>query len=435
MAEQLFASPNASASLVAGANITLSSGGGNITIIGGVNSGATTFVAGVSTDGNTAGTTGVVNNQIEFVGGTNVTLSQSTNGQSATISIVGPVDAQSIGMSNLGNTDGTTGVASGSNFRYVFAGGNNITLSQSLNGSSGTLTIIAPTDVDPTPAELIKVVASDNVSGTLTQFYAMADHQHRGVFSAGVSTGGNTVGNTAVLPGQLVLAGGTNITLSMATDATNGMTVSVVGHTDGTLDMWMPVDYGGNTSNRQIGQSTVKVFPAILEHFGSFSQADLYATVALTTNPLTSISGTLSMYLGVYTRNVSSLSRASSGSVSYTWQNTGSASASLLTGMRHISVPINLSMIPGNYWVGMLSMTASAGANGLSMSNYGNVVAPAWVNDFAASQNASHQFMPGMGEYSAATASLPTVIAFSEIVGSQTGTIVPAIDFLNFNFT
>lgn len=434
MAEQIFVSPNGSASLVAGANITLSSGSGNITIIGGVNSGATTFLAGVSTDGNTAGSTGAVNNLIEFVGGTNITLSQSTNGQSATISIIGPVDGQSIGMSNLGNSDGTSGVASGSNFRYLIVGGSNITLSQSLNGSSGTLTIIGPTDVDPLPAELILPVASDNASGTLTQFYAMADHQHRGVFSAGVSTMGNTSGDIAVLPGQLVLQGGTNITLAMSTDATNGMTVAIHAPSEGTLEQWMPVDYGGNTSFRQIGQSTLKIFPGILEHFGSFSQADLYASIALTTNPLTSVSGTLSMHLGVYTRNADSLSLASSGSVSYTWQNTGNASASLLTGMRHISVPIGLSMLPGNYWIGLLSKTASAGANALAISNYGAVVAPAWVNDFPASQNATHQFMPGMGEYSAATANLPTAVAFSEIVGSNTRTIAPAIDFLNFNF-
>lgn len=48
----------------------------------------------------------------------------------------------SIGMSDLGNSAGTSGIVSGSNVQYLFAGGNNITLSQSLNGRSGSLSII-----------------------------------------------------------------------------------------------------------------------------------------------------------------------------------------------------------------------------------------------------------------------------------------------------
>jgi hypothetical protein len=46
-------------------------------------------------------------------------------------------------MSNLGNSVGTSGVISGSGLQFAWAGGNNVTLSQSLNGSSGTITISA----------------------------------------------------------------------------------------------------------------------------------------------------------------------------------------------------------------------------------------------------------------------------------------------------
>jgi hypothetical protein len=42
---------------------------------------------GISTLGNTSGTSGLVSNQMVFVGGNNVTLSQSINGQSATLTI------------------------------------------------------------------------------------------------------------------------------------------------------------------------------------------------------------------------------------------------------------------------------------------------------------------------------------------------------------
>lgn len=53
------------------------------------------------------------------------------------------VESQSLGISNLGNTSGTSGIASGAQVRMLFAGGNNVTLSQSLNGASGTITISA----------------------------------------------------------------------------------------------------------------------------------------------------------------------------------------------------------------------------------------------------------------------------------------------------
>lgn len=283
MAEVVYNFPNASAQLVAGANITLSSGAGNITVIGGVNTGATTFVAGVSTDGNTAGTTGVVNNRLVLVGGSNISLSQSTNGQSATVTLNGATYSQSMGVSNLGNTDGTTGLASAANVQYVFVGGSNITLSQSLNVGSGggTVTINGPsvsigsqslgvlsdgntdgttgyasgdaiqyqlvggtnitlsqsvdgvsgtvTIIGMLPGELIQPVSSANYSGSITRFYAAMDHIHRGVYSAGVSTLGNTFGLTGVLPGQIVFVGTNGISLSQSTNASNEMTVSIVG--------------------------------------------------------------------------------------------------------------------------------------------------------------------------------------------------------------
>jgi len=47
--------------------------------------------AGISTQGNTSGTTGLVSNQILFVGTNGITLSQSVNGESATLTIYGAV--------------------------------------------------------------------------------------------------------------------------------------------------------------------------------------------------------------------------------------------------------------------------------------------------------------------------------------------------------
>lgn len=154
------------------------------------------------------------------------------------------VESNTLGMSNLGNTSGTSGVVSGGQIRYLFAGGNNITLSQSLNGVSGTVTISAfNQSVQPLSFSLTGNTASDTtvtgnniiISGgaNVTVF---ATNNSIGIsaapgggagFSAGVS-GGNTAGDTGATGTRVVFAGGNNVTLSQATDA-NGATITVSG--------------------------------------------------------------------------------------------------------------------------------------------------------------------------------------------------------------
>lgn len=157
---------------------------------GGGGPGGGSFSAGVSTGGNTAGTTGTVSNQILLVGSNNITLSQSSAAGGATVSIIGGAGGAGFsgGVSNLGNTAGSTGVTG---TRLVLAGTNMVSLSQSTDANGGTVSINATQTV-----------------------------QTQGVLSIGVSTGGNTAGNTTVNTGsRLVLSGQANITLSQATAA------------------------------------------------------------------------------------------------------------------------------------------------------------------------------------------------------------------------
>ena len=130
-----------------GANITLSessaAGGATVSIIGGAGA---AFSGGVSTNGNTDGTTGTVGNGILFVGGTNITLSQSTAAGGATITINAPPSVLPPapfegGVSNLGNTLGDTGTVTS---QIVFAGGSNITLSQVTGAGGATITVLGP---------------------------------------------------------------------------------------------------------------------------------------------------------------------------------------------------------------------------------------------------------------------------------------------------
>ena len=95
-----------------------------------------------SLSGNTSGVSNVSGTDIILQGGSNITLSGNSN----TIIILGqPASPNTIGISTLSASSGTSGVVSGAGAQYVFAGGNNITLSQSLNADSATITVIGPT--------------------------------------------------------------------------------------------------------------------------------------------------------------------------------------------------------------------------------------------------------------------------------------------------
>lgn len=202
-----------------GAGIASIGNSGGEVIISVPSGGGAAFSAGVSTGGNTAGSTGVTGTRLVLAGGNNITLSQSTdaNGGTVTVSAFNQSSvAQSIGVSNLGNTSGTTDVRTGAALQIVFAGGNNITLSQSAFGNTA---------------------ASITISGP-------------NMFNAGVSTGGNTAGNTGTRSDQLVLVGSNNITLSQTTGA-GGATVSIVGPTQSNQQMTLFAT--GNTTLSSTG--------------------------------------------------------------------------------------------------------------------------------------------------------------------------------------
>lgn len=250
-----------------GLTLTLSTNGASATVIGSytVPTVPAQLSVGVSTGGNTSGDTGLFTGRVVLAGGNNVTLSGSSNAGSATITISAAsqsAESQSIGMSNLGNTSGTTGIASGAQVRFLFAGGNNITLSQSLNGASGTITISAG-NAAPSPVNFSAGTTSNNlgsvvfsnsngVSFGLDGSTITASVNAGGGFSAGVSTAGNTAGATGVSGSQMVLVGTGVVTLSQTTGA-NGNTVSVAVPATSSLSAENLVTIQTNVSTIRIG--------------------------------------------------------------------------------------------------------------------------------------------------------------------------------------
>lgn len=201
--------------------------------------------------GNTAGAGALVSSgTLTLAGGNNVTLSQAGNAITISAGAAGGA-SNTFGMSNLGNSAGTSGVVSGSAVRYLFAGGNNVTLSQSVNGVSGTVTISAASQSIQTQ-NLHNVTLSGNTSGVMAQVSSgtltlaggnnvtLSQNANAVTISAANQTvqtqnvhnltiSGNTAGaGAAISSGTLTLAGGNNITLSQ-----NGNAITISGGAGG----------------------------------------------------------------------------------------------------------------------------------------------------------------------------------------------------------
>ncbi len=147
------------------------------TITASVSGAGGAFSAGVSTGGNTAGSTGVSGSRMVLVGSQNITLSQSTDANGLTVSFSG-------GAGAAGNTGFISANATASLGTVVFSNSNGVTFG--VNGQTLTASVSLTTQ------SAIKAL--------------------------GVSNTGQTAGNTGVSTGiDWVLAGSQSITLSQST--------------------------------------------------------------------------------------------------------------------------------------------------------------------------------------------------------------------------
>lgn len=260
----------------------------------------------------------------------------------------------SLGMSTEGNTAGTTGTVSSG--RYIMVGSGPISLSQSLNGQSGTLSILGP--------------ATSSLSAT----------------------------------GQVSIS-------------VNGSTISIGVPNPYTKSGYHPyADKVGVIM--QPGQGTLQFDPMYL---GEAVQYDRLVFGLNNTNSSNSSgSHTLSFWVGIYTRNASTLSLLASTSSSTALTHSGTAgSYSLYSGLRLFTIPHTSTYTQGEYWIGFVSRTTSGGANG-SYSNLGC----SWVNSnflghFGSSHNTTYQLTLGQGVYSATTSGMPGSVGFTQIRGSD----------------
>jgi len=382
----------ASSSLAIAGALTASTNGNTISL------GAPAFSAGVSNLSNDSGNTGIQTNRVVFAGGSNITLSQSTNASGATITINGTSGGGGGGIAlSAGGTGYTSGTVSLSAAGAIVISGTN----------NQTITISAPAT---SSLALGPGITASTAGNTMTLGVPM--------FSGGVSNLGNTSGNTGTVTNQLVLAGGNNVTLSQSTNAT-GATVSISA-LEGVVSNWEPAQLQNvalSTTSAAMASNSLYLHKLQPEAYVNASQLLQLVSMSISSSSNSSYSGAISLYAGIYTVTGSTLSLSSSASTAYQFTNTSNNSTASINGLRGLSLAINASLSPGNYWLGLLSRTTGGS---VSVSNI--MVAgptPAYSGLLGQAGNATQGIQEGVGLYSASISSIPSSVSMAAINQSQ----------------
>jgi hypothetical protein len=352
---------------------------------------------------------------------TNATITLNSNGLAISVAAPGAaVEANNMNLS--GNVLGNT-TASGSTINWV--GGNNITLS-GLNNSQIRIDAAAGGG----GVAIAGSAASTVTSGTL-QFsnangisFGLNGSTMTASVTAGTNdvtqwslVGNNTAGTTTQAISNMImyLSGGNNVTLSG-----NASTIVFSVPTPSaqiTQSLWEPLPVL-NTGTIQ-SNGTLFVYPVSVDQYVSASRAEFVASVQQSVNATLSQSANLSLGVLIYTLSNDSirLATVSSATTQHVNGSIGSGSSSnsvSFTGQIAYSVPINVNISPGLYWIGLWSRStvtsASATNNNQDMTQYG----VAWRStNWSARQ-------PGISNNSAASSILQMPQGFVTVSRSQT---------------
>lgn len=399
--------------LAGGNNITLSQNGNAITISGGAGGGA--FSAGMSNIGNTSGTSGLASNQLVLAGGNNITLNQSTGAGGNTLSI--SAASQTVQTQNLhnvtlaGNTAGV--MAQVSSGTLTLAGGNNITLSQNGNavtisggagGGGGVAIANSQTTFSSGTANFVEGGGAITINSTTGQSLRFSVPQTSSLAATGglsISTNGSTISMGVPSPTTLSRFDYPEGIFSPLSTISNGQLS--INH------MYLPFNLTG---------SAIKIG-------GSLSGS--------TNTSATTASANVSLWMGIYTLNGSTLSLATSGSAStgFQWSQSASSTGNTsINGVRQITVPMNVNMTPGEYWIAAVITSAST-YTGAAFTLYGNSVMPtaagaAALTPIGSNTTGARDAMLMQGYYSTTTTAGPTSIANTQINNTSASAVMRA---------
>lgn len=435
-----FAGTNVSASATlnsAGLNLALSAPSGSAGTTGGI------FAAGNTTGQSSSSTYPLSSWNVSFAG----ILSGGWSSNTFVISSPSTTALVLSGYAVSNTTQSSSGTVAGSALSFAGAGGvsvgvtNGSVLISGGAGAGGSVNFSAGT----TSGNLASVVFSNANGVSFGLNGSTITGSANGVNTVGLYALGNTTQNSSTTLNQSALSfdalgamtmGYSNGSIQvsapatsslsatgMASIAVNGSTISI-GAAIPQLSFFQPLGPVQSTTVTQNGLGSVQVYPAIAAFPFSASRVDMMASVSLSALALSTEAQTLSMYVGLYSLNGSTLSLASSGSQSYAWSNLSGNSAASLSGLRRFSAPINVNYTGGfDLFVGVMSNTTFANTNGISLSNMVVPLGPGpqlqgLIGQVPAN---SMQFVPGQGFYSASSAALPSSMALSQISGAGSG--------------
>jgi hypothetical protein len=384
---------------IAGSLLTNSSASSGLTF--GVPAWITTygsyFSAGVSTGGNTVGNTSIVGNQLVFAGGNNITLSQETAAGGATVTISAGAAGASI---NFSDYDGSANLD-----RLVFSNSNNVSFT--LNGSTLNASASYSQSVQPAVREI------NNSSGFIV-FYAHSSLSSR-VSESAITFGLASDISTAFQPAGAYL-----------TTAMPLIRLSMYAHPGNAFN---PLD--------TIGQGSLSLKHMYVPFYITGTAAKIGGLLsAHTADAATTASANMSLSMGIYTLNGSTLSLASSGSANnaFAWSHSDSSTANTsVDSLRQLTVPINVNMTPGEYWIGALisSATTYTSADLILYGNGENAwYNPSILSPLGSDTSVANFVVPYQGIYTAATNAFPSAIVKSDINRSGND-MVKRADFFN----
>ncbi len=268
------------------------------------------------------------------------TTASASNGFTLSLSAAAPGAAaitQSIGMSTQtagGATGGTTGYATGDDVLYHFVPGSNITMSQSVNGASATLSIYGP------------------------------------------AAGGGV-----------------------------------------TLSAWNPYPAQGEWITSGIGNASLWINQRDVQQPFQYDRFVMPMHFSQATNSTLTVSNTVAW--GWYTRNNSTLSLYKSGSGTFSINGSGTASSSNNSGIRVVSLASTDTITAGNYYLGVVWRSTTAGANA-SLSHIAFSQWASTISGYLGLASNTRMNAIGGGVWTSTTAGpAPNSIAMSDIRGNS----------------
>jgi len=336
-------------------------------------------------------------NGVSFgLNGSTVTASVNAGGGGIAASISGNSTSGGAGYSNI--TSGT----------MILAGGPNITLSQ--DGSR--ISISANNPGAAAENNYINLLGA-NTAGNTTASGTTIGWSGQGVTLSGAN--GSQVVISA--PATSSISGTGQISISV-----NGSTISIGVPNAVTVSRYNEFKESPLVVGQQ-GQGTLHLQPWLIPNL----QMDrVILHLALSNSSNSSGSGTLSNWVGIYTKNDSTLSLLHSVSASTAFTMSGTAgSYSLFGGIRQLSMGLTQTLTEGMYWIGVINRTTTGGTN-MSISQLLNSnINSNFSGEFGVASNATNALSLGFGVYSASTTAMPASIGFTQVRGSASLALRP----------